>query len=298
MTMVVVLYNQLYFDSLTLKGIKEYLTLKPHSVTVNLLIYDNSFNKQKISEEFFPLTENITLLYIHDETNPGLVKPYNIAIKMALDNKSDWLITFDQDTHIDIKYFSELEKIVVTDLNENIVAIVPTVICNNTIVSPIKFEQRTFTPYRGKCEKILSNYNCINSASVYRVCFLQAIKGYNTNFKLNFVDAWIFDTIAYEKKRILLMDCVIEHDYSSIVNPQFNYKKYKQGLLTDVLFYKTCRGTVFNIKHSLGNIFMAILSIFLFRNARQNFLRLTTSINHFFALPKPRYNNTAPWDYE
>ena len=201
-----------------------------------LIIYDNSPIKQNINVKIPFQTQ-----YIHDSSNGGLYAAYTYALNRAIETKCNWILLLDQDTKLSLNYFFSVSKI--TDnksLDDDVVAIVPKVFTiNGKMISPCKL-------FIGRIVKsipleYIGIYNfkisAINSGTFVKVEFLKTIGGFNPLFKLDFVDHWIFYKIFTCRKKVFILDSVIEHELSvTNYNMYMSKERYKNILNSEILF--------------------------------------------------------------
>ena len=201
-----------------------------------LIIYDNSPTKQNINMQIPFQTQ-----YIHDSSNGGLYAAYTYAINRAIETRCDWILLLDQDTKLPLNYFFSVNKIMVDkSLDNDVVAIVPKVFTiNGKMISPCKLyigriRRAIKLGYVGVCNFKIS---AINSGAFIKVEFLKAIGGFNPLFKLDFLDHWIFYKIFTCRKKIFILDSIIEHELSvTNYNMYISKERYKNILSSEILF--------------------------------------------------------------
>lgn len=201
-----------------------------------LIIYDNSPIKQNINMKIPFQTQ-----YIHDSSNGGLYAAYTYALKRAIDTGCDWILLLDQDTKLPLNYFFLISKIMVNKLlDDNVVAIVSKVAtAYGKIISPCKLfigriERPVKSEYVGICNFKIS---AINSGAFIKVEFLKTIGGFNPLFKLDFVDHWIFYKIFTCRKKVFILDSIIEHELSvTNYNMYMSKERYNNILNSEILF--------------------------------------------------------------
>lgn len=102
-----------------------------------LYIIDNNSTHKKIIKE---LEKNPKIEVIYNENNLGLGAAQNIGIKKSLENNSEWVLLFDDDTEIPCKYikdmFSEYKKF----QNEKITILLPKIKHKNSNKKTIYIE--------------------------------------------------------------------------------------------------------------------------------------------------------------
>jgi GT2 family glycosyltransferase len=214
-TIVIVLYNVKCNQSSSINTLKNALNAVSfnNQYNFNVLVYNNSpINDNK--DECI----NDNYIYIHDPRNKGIAVAYNYGLKLANKLGSSWMLLLDQDSVLPEKYFSVLiDTLNKISLDEDLVAIIPKVIdkCNK-VISPTKIlvGRRTTTYTKNFNDYSQDIISAINSGTLLRVNFLNAIGGFNELFNLDFLDHWLFHTIQANKKRIYLINITIEHQLS------------------------------------------------------------------------------------
>jgi GT2 family glycosyltransferase len=240
-TMVVVLYKQKLEDSKTFQTLKQTLFLqKKHVKDIELILYDNS----PVSQEYNPLEyEGITISYRHDPSNQGIVAAYNYAWTCAKKNESQYLLLLDHDTELTSDYIDNVLNLPM--VAKDVVAIVPKVVSENTMISPVY--STSLRPLQGEKpgdgiqEKPVM---AINSGALIKVEFLNQIGGFNQNFPLDYLDHWLFYEIYAKGFKVMVLNVSLEHElsvmdynrvsldrYKSIIDSESNfYQKYKRDL--------------------------------------------------------------------
>ncbi|WP_413307064.1 glycosyltransferase [Bacillus sp. 1P10SD] len=240
-TIVVVFYKQKPEESKTFLSLKSTLFSKQECKNnIELIFYDNSPVKQDINPIHY---EGIHISYIHDQRNLGIAAAYNHAWTVAKENGSEWLLLLDHDTDLTDKYVNEILNL--PQLSKDIVAIVPKIISEDKMISPVYSHSlrplQEELPVSGLQEKPVM---AINSGALIKVDFLNALNGFNQDFPLDYLDHWLFFEIYARGKKVWLLDVILEHElsvmdysrvslnrYQSILNSEMNfYQKYKKDL--------------------------------------------------------------------
>lgn len=201
--------------------------------TVHLFIYDNSVYEQ---ENFVFERENVT--YIHDASNPGLAKAYNLAKQYLEQVDADLLLLLDQDTSLPETYIKFLQKIDMKQ-EKNVAVYVPRVYSHNRQISPVSAELYV----SNKAKKLSSGdfstaVMAINSGTVLTKKTLLDIGSFNENFSLDFLDHWLFWTLFKLSKCIRVLDYEIMHNLSVLDYSQVSLKRYTSILKAETLFYE------------------------------------------------------------
>jgi GT2 family glycosyltransferase len=233
---ILVLYNCSLENSAT------YQTLVASSIhggmdPVLLAIYDNSETPQVKSSE-----EALLLAYKHDSTNSGLAAAYNWALEIAELRGFSWLLLLDQDTRLPSTFLESLLGVVnLYDTNQSVAAIVPFVKDGLAEISPrrVRFGRLTPLPKQSpsvtKCE-----VTAINSGAAIRVSFVQSLGGFNPNYRLDWLDHWLFRQLYAQGKRVALTNSVLEHALSvSDYRNHVSLSRYRSVLSSEILFMTT-----------------------------------------------------------
>ena len=129
---VVVLYRSSPAESVAFTCLREHLEQNaPLLDRFECLVYDNSPEAHDIEAVSFRCS------YIHDPSNPGLARPYNVALARAEQAGASWLMLLDQDTGVTAEYLNEVVQTVAgAELSNKIVAIVPKLVQGDRVLSP------------------------------------------------------------------------------------------------------------------------------------------------------------------
>lgn len=225
---VVVLYKVKLEDSQTIKSLDEAL-----ETSTNLLVFDNSPHRQ-YEKEYFDLGK-FSIHYHHDGSNPGLSRAYNLALEFASQNNCTWLLLLDQDTIFTVDYIKEIQDIQTDQLSNDVAAIIPKVVSNdhNKVISPAILYLGGFAKPVFLDKGIAHlNINGINSGTLLRVYFMNAIGGFNEKYPLDMLDHWYFSQIFKRKKNVYVMNSTIYQNLSVYGNFEDNVSVQRyEGLL-------------------------------------------------------------------
>ncbi|WP_338449547.1 glycosyltransferase [Niallia oryzisoli] len=232
-TIVVVFYKQVIEQSKTFSSLKKVLLERKDSLAgIDMILYDNSPEQQDFDANHYP--GNID--YIHDPRNLGIATAYNYTWQRAQENGSEWLLLFDHDTMVTEEYIDLMLKD--HDITEEIAAVVPKIMTNGIMVSPVYSHSlrplQTERPVEGIQEKPVM---AINSGSLVRISFLNEIGGFNTEFPLDYLDHWLFHEIYEQGKKILLLRVTLEHDLSVMDYSTVSLNRYKSILDSEMKYY-------------------------------------------------------------
>ncbi|MDT1957616.1 glycosyltransferase [Carnobacterium divergens] len=234
LNIIIVLYQLKPIDSIAIQSILNLFPKFDEKFDQYMLtVYDNGPTNQ--SADLIDL-ENVN--YIHDERNLGLSTAYNYAYHYSVDHKFDWLLLFDHDTELSETYIDEFLN-ASKNFSENVVAMVPQVISNDVIVSPVA--TNTMYPLNeSRPAEGLHNdpITAINSGSFLRISFLNDIKGFTDEFPLDYLDHWLFHKIYEKKKAVMVAHSKLQHELSILNFEQININRYRSILDSESSFYK------------------------------------------------------------
>lgn len=182
------------------------LLLEKIKFTSDLIIYNNSH------EIIIPQSKNH--IVINAETNEMLSGAYNFALNHANKNNYDWLLLLDQDTELTDDYFEKLYRFLSDNQDKNIVAAVPFLRNKSKIISPNKlyfnFLRKNTVKYGINSGHIVA----LNSLSLLRTDFMNAIGGFSSEFPLDMLDYWYYLQFYKHKKKIYVLDTALKHNLS------------------------------------------------------------------------------------
>jgi rhamnosyltransferase len=267
-SIIIVVYNVRLEDSLTFLSLNKSI----HSLggeKCNLIIYDNSPSKQTIEESKFP---NWNITYIHDDTNPGVSKAYNVSVDIAAKNDVEWVLLADQDTDFPEdaldKYFKSVNE------NGDVNLHVPMLLSDNKIYSPCRvvFSRGTFWNGITPGLHSLKGRTVLNSGILINVAAFLKCGGYNPQIELYFSD---FDFIERYKKiypTFFVIDMLCNHQLSDIVKVDLEAAKRR--------FNYYCKGS-YHSRMSSYHFFQLFVTIFL-RSVKLNFKYKTIVFSKIF----------------
>jgi glycosyltransferase involved in cell wall biosynthesis len=234
-TMVVVLYKLKPEESKTFQTLKKIINSNNHSLkNIELILYDNS----PVKYDFTPLHhEGIHMTYYHDPRNLGIAAAYNYAWSAANGNNSQWLMLLDHDTELTQEYFNSILSL--TEIPEKVVAVVPKIISENTMISPVySHSLRPLKEERPSPGIQDQPVMAINSGALISIDFLNEINGFNEVFSLDYLDHWLFFKIYEKERKVLLVDVSLEHELSVLDYTRVSLQRYQSILDSEVNFYQ------------------------------------------------------------
>jgi GT2 family glycosyltransferase len=206
---------------------------------ISLLIYDNSPFPQAREHQIanlFPIT------YIHDPQNGGLAPAYNRALDMAENDGAEWLLLLDQDSALNPHYFATLVRALSEyGTDSSIVAVVPHIVLRERQVAPTWFSigihRKMKTSWHGIAAKPITT---INSASVVRASFLRSLGGFPRQHRLDYADYWFYREVYRHAKRVMVLDCRIDHEMSAANRDTFPpVMRYRDVPYHEGIFYRS-----------------------------------------------------------
>lgn len=178
---------------------------------LKILAYGNG----SIGKYSAKLPDNIE--YHSSAVNGGLAPAYNYALKRAVAEGFDWLLTLDQDSTLPGLFLSKLTSIVKQIVDrEEIAGIVPDVVSGDRFISPHLLKRgrsvRLPAEFVGVAEGEVS---AINSGVTWRTRLIEEIGGFNSLFWLDYLDHWLFREVQCLGKRIYVAGNIeLEHELS------------------------------------------------------------------------------------
>ncbi len=174
---------------------------------IQLALFDNSPNPQPPPPGF---------QIHHDPANPGLARPYNLALASAVRQSIPWLLLLDQDTTVTPAFLAELASALAAP-EPSPAAIVPRLADLGVVCSPA--HPPTFGPARPVSPTLtgISPHPLFpfNSGAVLRVSALQAIGGFSPRFPLDYLDHATFAALQRRGGRIHVLAAILPHHLSS-----------------------------------------------------------------------------------
>ncbi|WP_125766772.1 glycosyltransferase [Lapidilactobacillus wuchangensis] len=222
---VIVTYRKNFLDTPSAETLLKFSKEK----LIQLVVYDNECVGNEITET--------NVINIRSEKNLGLAVAYNFALSQARKDNTKWLLLLDDDTTITAEY---LRSILEFHTSAPVKAFLPTVISENTIISPLKADRyislrEKAIPISGLSDdKIMA----INSGTVLSVEKLVEIGGFNESFSLDFLDHWIFWRLNQEKDmKYFISTHQINHKLSVQSLNTLDFDRYLGILQSEFLFY-------------------------------------------------------------
>lgn len=206
---LIVLYEEILSDATAAQALQNYA--QSARSLPKVLFFDNSFT-ESTRKKNRSIAAKRNLMYVSLDKNVGLARAYQYAFKKAIRMNCDYLMLLDQDTAVTNEYFDTVALELKRTFPKNIVALVPQVSENAQIFEPVKIRPLYSNEIvsAGVHKDIVS----INSGTVLDVHFLNEIGGFNEDFPLDYLDHWLFYTIAASQKSVLVLDTIINQKLS------------------------------------------------------------------------------------
>lgn len=209
---IVVIYRHLPMESSSLLTLVDSARqVKELDVRIKSVIADNTPGGQTVSD----IPPSVT--YRAYPENPGLAKPYNDALTMALEEGFDWLLTLDQDTSLPHEFLLRMVHTAQTYVEDgDVAAVVPRIEDAGRLISPFHFA-RGFWPavLPASASGIAPVHtSALNSASLLRVRSLLELEGYDPDFPLHNSDTRLYQRLDEAGKRVAIADVTVQHELS------------------------------------------------------------------------------------
>jgi len=202
---VIVLYKKPIEECVSYRTLKE--CIKSQDIRYKLLIYNNSPE--------YELPDSEEAIVINSDHNGRLLPAYNYAWKYALAEGYQWLLLLDQDSELSEDYFSCLSDFLRRMTDDSIVAVVPKLVDRNQVLSPRKISSVGWWENALQHTGIQSGrIVAFNSLSLLNVNFIQTISGFSDKYPLDMLDHWYYNQIFLLKKKVYVLDCMINHNLS------------------------------------------------------------------------------------
>ncbi len=225
-SIIIVIYNTALEESESFESVQR---MANNSYNLNLLVYDNSLEPQEVGKY-----AGLEIMYVHDPSNSGVSKAYNVGVKHAQKRKNTWLLLLDQDTTLPQTILNTYENAV--QKNSNVKLFVPILQLNNgRIFSPCSYKfKRGFylNSIKGGLHS-LQHLSPVNSGMLVNVKAFLEVGGYNNQVKLDFSDFQFIRRFRKKYSDFYVMDVKCLQDFSdddiSFSSQKNRYKYYCEG---------------------------------------------------------------------
>ena len=209
----------------------------------SLMLYDNSPQAQACT-----LQCGVAVQYVHDASNGGLARAYNVALARAEMQGGAWLLLLDQDTSLTFEFLSELVGTSTALAGRlEIAAIAPKLLVNGQVYSPATaFTDQLRKQFRknalpveaavvGVQQQTLYPYN---SGSALRVSAVRSIGGFPEEFWLDFLDHATYHALFKKGFSLYLLAAGLVHDSSYADLNALSLWRFRGVLRAQALFLK------------------------------------------------------------
>jgi len=248
---VIVLYNTLGDDSITLKSLAKCLASK--NLTLDIVVYDNRASpsgangKVNISE--------LNIHYYYDSSNSGLSKAYNLASRIGIELQKEWILLLDEDTHLPVdsleKYLKALNhhsqfKLFAPVLKQS----------DNLILSPCRYFFKRGFPLRIITfgEHIFINKTVLNSGLLINLSSYLNCGGYNELIELDFSDVDFIERFKKSHSAFFVIDLIFTHNFSN---------KQTDAFVLNSRFEKFCYGAANSYKKNIFDQLQYLIVVFI-----------------------------------
>jgi GT2 family glycosyltransferase len=230
---VIVLYKKILRESENFISLGKSVSCNC-SGKVSLYIYDNSPEPQEIEPNKY-----FDMIYVHDSTNPGVSKAYNMACYEAKSLNKKWILIFDQDTELPLEAIKEYYK-AISELEPEINIIAPKLFSGNKMISPCKYILHRGFPLSstpaGKFQ--IKGHSFLNSGLLLKVCSIEKIGFFDENL-FDYSDHDFIFRFATENKFAKIINMELKHDWSSAVDTNDDLTVNRFAMLARASRYMT-----------------------------------------------------------
>jgi len=248
---VIVLYNTLGDDSVGFKSLARSLFDK--NFTLDIVVYDNRAAPQ-IENGIFNANE-LNIHYYQDSSNSGLSKAYNLASRIGIELKKEWILLLDEDTDLPVdsvdKYLKALNH------NCHIKLFVPILKqSDNLILSPCKYFFKRGFPlsYITLGENCFKDRAVLNSGLLINLTAYSNCGGYDELINLDFSDFNFIERFKKSFSSFFVVDLICTHNFSN---------KQTDVFLLNNRFEKFCYGAANSQKESIIDHLQYLIIVFL-----------------------------------
>jgi glycosyltransferase involved in cell wall biosynthesis len=203
---------------------------------VGVMLWDNS----PVLDGNRNLPEDVH--YCADESNSGLTTAYNRALAWAVEQRSDWLLTLDQDTAVPRDFFLKMAAAArESSRYAGVGAIVPQIAAGTKQISPNYFQFGAIPRWykAGYVGVPAEPAFAFNSGAMLSTAALQQLGGYDPRFWLDDSDAMVFSRLHEHGKRVYVAgDIQVEHEFSmKDMQRRMSPERYRNALLAETAFW-------------------------------------------------------------
>lgn len=228
--------------------------MPPEKLRVRILLYDNTVGGE--CQGTLPKGVN----YESSSSNHGLADAYNRALELAEQEGFHWLLTLDQDTALPETFLENLcNAIVRVEASPEISAVVPQILEKGRMLSPNYFLLSAVPRFfhLGFVGIPTQATFAFNSASTLRVSDLREIGGYSPLFWLDYCDAYIFNRLNRNGKKVFIAGNIqVEHEFSMLdVKKRVTLERYRNIVQAGCAFWDMELGTLAGLYHTASLVY-------------------------------------------
>lgn len=195
--------------------------------------------------------------------NTGLSLAYNQALRFALLNGYDWLLTLDQDTSLPPNFLLRVTEVAAAiEDDPSIAAIAPLISDGGVHISPTWFLADALPRYYDGSTVGIGHRRtyAFNSAASLRVASLVEVGGYNPWFWLDCSDEYIFRQFQRHNMRVFVAgDLEVAHDFASTdLQNRVSPTRYWNLRLAETAFWDLEMGIVAGWERTMGLVRLAV----------------------------------------
>jgi GT2 family glycosyltransferase len=216
---VVVLYQRSPSESVTITTLAAALK-QTDLVACRVLVYDNTPGSPSTPDDSSALVDPDVpegFRYHRAAENRGLFGAYSAALALARAERSEWLLTLDQDTALPADFFAAVcLGLEAASQDERIAAIVPHLAEGERLLSPAYVGVGRAQPLPRHFGGVPTREaRAFNSAALLRVRAIEDIGGFHPCFWLDHLDSWLHHELFLHGWRMyVLASLELEHHFS------------------------------------------------------------------------------------
>jgi hypothetical protein len=267
---VLVLYRQSLADSVTFQSLSP--SVRDLSAPLSLLVYDNS--PTPVGRPGNMPYDGWDIHYVHDPTNPGISRAYQVGARMAAERSKPWLLLLDQDTSFPQDWLTRYLTAVQRHPEEKLFA--PILRCDERILSPCIYRFKRGFPV-DRIEpgpQSLTGLSLLNSGMWIAVEDYLAVGGHEVRIALDFSDHEFIERFKQRHDQFVLVDADCIHNFFQATDQSTS------GQLNRFRFY--CQGARYASKGLMDRMLTACVigaraCLLSWRHGSLGFLRIAAT---------------------
>lgn len=263
--MVVVLFQKKFDEIPCVAKILDWLSHNTHPSTalhlVHCLVYDNSPTPSQQA-----VAGHARISGLQNPQNGGTRAAYLAAVDVALALNCQWILLLDHDTDLPSNFFTAADSALAKLVSGfAVAAVIPQVFDKTVQVSPswiTSYGRVSSHPETGELKGGRnSSLTAIASAAIIKTCYLSAILPIPEEFRLDYLDHWLFREMQLRGGALVISSAKIKHSLSVFSMKSMNPQRYRAILLAERQFLR-CNGSYSRVKHGFWQL-MRIVKVFL-----------------------------------